>query len=79
MDVKLLLLFRSLGLLLTSTGHVSEATALGLLVDAAEAGHNVDAAMAEVARKIGAGESIDWELVKSQVEAASAELHAPKK
>jgi hypothetical protein len=35
--------------------------------------------MAEVARKIGAGESIDWELVKSQVEAVSADLHAPKK
>ncbi len=79
MDIKLLLLFRSIGLLLTSTGHVSEATALNLLVDAAQSGKNVDNAMAEVARKIAAGESIDWEAVKAEIEAVSADLHSPKK
>lgn len=70
-----LFLLRNVAQLFLVQGDRKAADTLTLLADTAESGVNVDAHMAEIARKTRAGESIDWDNVRARIEADSADLH----
>jgi hypothetical protein len=73
-----LIAVRAAALGLAATGQGAASQALLLLASAAESGANIDAHMAEVARKLKAGVALDdalWADLTARIQAASAELH----
>lgn len=55
---------------------VAAATVLQLLIDAAQAGKNVDAHMAAVAEQLKGGFPIDLDDLRARIEAAASDLHS---